>query len=310
VDHVREVRDPAVRATLDESLVGKIRTADTEKVWLAVPDIIEWGSVQGFRYRGFHSRGVVQDIYMPEFLAAIPSLNDLTLAHLRGWKVECIDAASGQPTEHWSVYQCLYAEVESGSEIFLLNAGKWYRVDRNFVRSVDADIQTLISQSHVRVRLPACEGESEGEYNRRAHKVSNGSYALMDQEMVWYGGRQSKIEFCDLFSKANEMVHVKKYSGSSVLSHLFAQGVVAAEAFAADAKFRAEVNKHLPNSHKLPDSAAAVDPADYKVVYGIIAKSHAPLSLPFFSKVTLRNATSRLRAMRYRVAVVGIQDTP
>lgn len=42
------------------------------------------------------------------------------------------------------------------------------------------------------------------------------------------------------------MLHVKKYTGSSALSHLFAQGAVAATSFLSDEQFRAGANKIIP----------------------------------------------------------------
>src|SRR5439155_10506573 len=112
----------------------------------------------------------------------------------------------------------------------------------------------------------------------------------MDRENISHGGGYSKIEFCDLFSDKRQIVHVKHYGGSSVLSHLFYQGIVSGELFLADADFRTKVNDKLLKSHKLADPFKQPAAKDYEVVFAIISMSPKKLDLPFFSKVSLRNA--------------------
>jgi uncharacterized protein (TIGR04141 family) len=90
---------------------------------------------------------------------------------------------------------------------------------------------------------------------------------------------------------------------TSVLSHLFAQGLVSGELFAGDAEFRKKLNDELPDSHKLIDAALRPNPQDYEIVYAVISESPGRLDIPFFSKVNLRNARRRLRTFGYQVSV-------
>ena len=68
-----------------------------------------------------------------------------------------------------------------------------------------------------------------------------------------------------------------------------------AQLFVSDDEFRQKVNDKLPEGHKLADRSARPNPEDYEVVFTIISKSANALNLPFFSKVSLRNARRRLR---------------
>lgn len=154
--------------------------------------------------------------------------------------------------------------------------------------------------------LPSYRDPSEGQYNERVCASDKTRLALMDKKLIPYSGRHSSIEFCDIYTRTKAICHIKRYGGSSVLSHLFAQGVVSAEAFAHDADFRAKVNARLPPSFRLKDPAAQIDPRDFTVVFGIVSKSDEELQLPFFSRVTLRNAWRRLSANRYETSVVRI----
>jgi uncharacterized protein (TIGR04141 family) len=99
-----------------------------------------------------------------------------------------------------------------------------------------------------------------------------------------------------------KLLFVKRYSGSAQLSHLFAQGVVSGELFLQDAEFRAKLNDKLSDGHRLEDVQQRPEPRDYEVVFAIISKSTKPLDIPFFSKVSLRNARRRLQGYGYHVS--------
>lgn len=116
-----------------------------------------------------------------------------------------------------------------------------------------------------------------------------------------------RLEFCDLYTRNLEIIHIKRYGGSSVLSHLFSQGLVSGETFRRDEGFRRSVDRLLPQTHKLRAAVGNVDASRFEVVFGIVSKSPRPLNLPFFSKVNLRNAERRLSSYGYRVSLLKIQ---
>ena len=103
------------------------------------------------------------------------------------------------------------------------------------------------------------------------------------------------------------MIHVKRYGGSSPLSHLFAQGVNSSELFQADRQFRTKVNERLQPSHRLADPDARPEARDYCVVFAIVSQSAGPLQIPFFSRLSLRHAIRRLDGYGYRVALTKIE---
>ncbi len=129
---------------------------------------------------------------------------------------------------------------------------------------------------------------------------------LMDNKNIPYGGGYSKIEFCDLFSKSKEIIHVKIYGGSSVLSHLFNQGLVSGELYKSEKIFRDKVNKELEDDFKLSDTKN-INSNDYKIIYAIISHVRKELNIPFFSKVGLKNAKRRLETIGYNVFLIKIK---
>ncbi len=123
----------------------------------------------------------------------------------------------------------------------------------------------------------------------------------MDKKLITHGGGYSKIEFCDLYTKDKKIIHVKQYGGSAVLSHLFSQGIVSGELLLAGSEFRKKVNEKLLNSHKFSNPNNKPNPSDFQIIFAIISSSSKQLEIPFFSKVSLRNAKRRLETYGYKV---------
>ena len=109
-----------------------------------------------------------------------------------------------------------------------------------------------------------------------------------------------------MISKNKKIIHVKRYGGSSVLSHLFFQGIVSGELFLADPDFRRKVKDKLPDSFKSVFPNEKPNAGDYEVIFGIISSVEKDLELPFFSKVSLRSAKRRLETYGYKVSLQKI----
>lgn len=203
----------------------------------------------------------------------------------------------------WSAYRCLYAEITYGSEQYILRNGIWYRVNQDFVKRIDNYLSELTQYQYT---LPTYNHEREDEYNN--YVVANDpNYVLFDKKTIGLGGKNDKIEFCDILRNSRDLIHVKYYRSSSTLSHLFSQGCVAAEAFVSDKEFRKRLNKKLPEEMKLADIDIRPESKKFCVVYAIAVNREIPKKLPFFSKVTLKNAFRTLRALDFEVNLARIE---
>jgi len=243
------------------------------------------------------------DLELDEFLESVRSDVEISPEYLRHRSIRCFGSEDDRQIRRWRAYDCIYAELRHGGETFLLSGGIWYRVAKNFVDEIERAVSAI---PETKVVLPRYRWEAEEDYNRRAKKESAGELALMDQKNILHGGGRSRIEFCDLYSRSRVMVHVKRDGGSSVLSHLFNQGLVSAEAFIQDAEFREKVNKKLPATHKIGATHRRPRPDRFEVAFAIAGKTRDRLALPFFSKVSLRHVARRLGAIGYRVTLTNI----
>ena len=303
VDHISEVTRASKGEELDDVLVEHIRARNLDRCWMAVPEIVDWTSIDGFRYGWSTKNPKHHDIHLHEFLEEIRDPSSITIERFRQRQVYCIGDDDRQIYQ-WSVYKCIYCEIDHGNDSYLLSGGKWYRVARDFVAEVNESFANIPRYPTV---LPEYDDGSEGEYNERVVKGDPEQYALMDKKLIPFGGGNNKFEFCDLYTRAKDIIHVKRYGGSSVFSHLFAQGTASAELFQTQPAIRDLVNQKLPPSHKLAESAKRPNPGEYRVVFAVVSDSEEPdLTVPFFSRLNLRSAVRRLDGYGYQVAITKI----
>jgi uncharacterized protein (TIGR04141 family) len=305
VDHVAEVRDDDLEARLAAAAIDLIN-GNRPSVWAAIPERIDWANFDSFRFGSKKGAASADDVTLDRMISYFDG-EPVSLSALQNACVYCYAEDNPHPLHRWSFFNCLTADLDFEGEKYLLNAGKWYRVSREFVQEIDEELASLLAPTSTST-MPIWGDEHEDAYNARASRDSNGRLALMDQVMIQHAGMPSPIEFCDLFSADRKLIHVKRYGQSSVLSHLFMQGLVSAESLLSDARFRKAVNEKLPATHQLADPNARPLPSQYEVVFAIGSTELGVLKLPFFSRVTLRNvARTLMQSFGYTVAVSKIR---
>jgi uncharacterized protein (TIGR04141 family) len=303
VDHISEVTDRSLNDELDQLVVQRLRTKDRKGCWLACPEIVEWADVRGFRYGQARKYVEYHDLRLPQFMLSISPSQVVDREMLGRRRVFCI-RDDDRVMKDWSIYECLNCEVDHNGMAFLLSCGRWYRIDQAFVARVNLFVDHVPRFDR---QLPIFEDSNEGAYNLRVAAMDPNTFALMDRKEIRYGGGPSKIEFCDLFTLSRDLIHVKQYGGSSLLSHLFSQGLNSADLFLGEADFRQIVYGKLPESHRFFDPLERPRPETYQVVFAIISESKGSLWLPFFSRLSLRHACKRLKTLGYRVSLTKIE---
>lgn len=305
-DNFSAVNDKKLATDLDNEIAAKIDDDSKTDViyWLAIPEVIEWENTKCFKYSVRNNATEYQDIVFDDFK---DSLNDdektnITVNLLKSKKVQQIDT-NDQSIKEWSIYKCLYAEIDFSSEKYLLVAGKYYKVDANYKKKIESEYSVDTTFT-----LPDWDkNDHENIYNNKV-ATNNTTYQCLDggvsqANLIGKG----KIEFADLVKSDKHLVHVKKYGGSAVLSHLFSQGFVSADLLLTDKLFRKEVNAKLSDSHKSVVSESDPAPKDYTVVYAI-GTSKNDLKLPFFSIINYRNIKKQLNLYQYNVLLVKINQ--
>ena len=303
IDQIEEIRDARKIEGLDAQLVSKINADNHDKLWMAIPEIIDWADFDCFKYGTSKKAEEYRDLQIPDFIKEHEKYKGaFTLELLKRFEAYCYFETL--PERSWRIYDCIYVEISERDRVYTLTNGKWYQINKDFTDDVEKDWLEILSKKPP-VSLPSCptreekitEPVVESQYNEYAAKKA--SYALLDRKLVMHSG--SSIEICDLYSKNKEFIHIKHYGGSSVLSHLFNQGVVSAELFSSHASYRREMNRRIQADFQIKNPDQPIISEEYKVVFGIISNAKGTLEIPFFSKVSLRNSYRRLSLYRYKV---------
>lgn len=301
VDRIVPVRKRLLQDALNSKAISLINAHD-QNIWLAVPDILEWEAVAGFRVgsKGALLDDVCLDMVYPEPESLPQSYDDLC-----NTRISVIGQAEGSVINKWRASECLYGEVEFQGSSYCANNGKWYRIDTDYKSSIESRFSKIPLYSR---ELPDYfKGENEGPYNQRVVELNPSTELLLDKKTVYYGGRGSQVELCDILRKDGTFIHVKHYQGSSTLSHLFNQGLVSARLVKSDPGFRIcaqnVIDKIEPNCFNLDRDSVK------QVVFAIISKFDAARpEIPFFSKVALDAVCSQLGAMDINVALARIKE--
>ncbi len=299
IDNVSYVKnDTLLKEKLNNELNVQLEnlTGENDKIWFAVPEIVKWEDIEGF-YFGQDKKNLVDDLDLIEYKQYIKSKGKkFNIETLKQQHIFAKDASSSTAAYSWTALQCLNAEIDlniSGkNKTYMLIDRNWYEINHDFKQETNQKFDDYFRKSSG-LNFIDCSYKDEDTYNQKLAEENN--MICLDKKTISYGGGKSKIEVCDILDDSSKkLIHIKKYSGSSVLSHLFSQGLVAMQLLVKDKKFLRDVERKVSVVKGAPFSFNG-NPREYDLVYGIITKSgRTQLNIPFFSKVNLNSVCDRL----------------
>lgn len=303
IDQIHQVRKKGHLAdTLNSLLIEKLNLARAagglvDGCWMAVPDVLDWAAIAGFRFSQKTKDGMMTDMHLPGFVDSLKEDDVLSIELLKMRSAYAVNDDHYE-VQHWSVYKCIHCELDHEERSYLLSGGQWFEVNKGFVQTVDAFfsglpkyVEPLLEYKH----------ENEGAYNKALVASNPVKWAPMDAKPIAVGGIYDKVEFCDAYGIDQEMLHVKRYGGPNVLGHLFNQGLVSGQLLRDHKDYVKLTNKYLPNSHKLEDDGKIPrDVSAFKIIFAIISQSDKPeLHVPFFARVALKNVHKQLESIGF-----------
>lgn len=300
IDKICFVNKADVVKRLNLALVEKIRNRD-ENVWMCIPDFIDWENVEYFKYLG----GQADDIYVDRFAERIDDDREPAKC-IDFLKTSKINAFSSEEKLLYSksAYYCITAEVDLNGKTYLLNESKWFEIEDSFsaeLKQLKIDIaqNSESYQSANLIPYKSSVHKTEGGYNEACAKT--GLFNLWDKQLV------EKVEVCDLWSAKKEFIHVKKYSSSAVLSHLFNQGLVSATLMCRSNDFKKKVEaKGICTLSKPFASPESFSPGSCSVKFAIVSKDINKFNLPHFSLISYRQVKKDIEDMGYKVGIIKV----
>ncbi len=314
VDHILPV-DPEKSDELDRMLASALRalltreSTDFRCLYLASPEILDLEELEGYVFSSERGRDktVHPELSLTDYIGTRQNAADSYT--IKTAKRDDVLLRSRDQTNRRlsSVYRCLIAEIEREDATYQLVDGRWYEVDGSFVEQINLEVSSILSATTS--FPPHIVGETEENYNSR---VAHGLGALlMDRKNIPLGGGSNRIEFCDMAFLDRTIVHAKKRTYSSALSHLWSQGTVSITALLSDNEFRNQVRSRIqcldPAFIHIVDEG--LTGSDYTIVYliiGVDSVQQAWESLPFFSRVALAQACNTLSSMNVDVRIAGV----
>lgn len=301
VDHIRKVKSKAVISNLDCEII-KLISQGSPKVWMAVPEVIEWEKVSKFKYGTKDFPGDIDLAIVCESFR-----NPLThVDQFKNLQIIATRADNEDIYDKWNAYKCLYAEVDYNGATYCLNNGRWFCIDKDYVSMINEEYKQMPISDMVFFQHPR-EKLKENEYTKKFVKSDPDHLLNMDAKPISHGGGRSKIELCDVLTDNHTYIHIKPYSGSATLSHLFNQAVVSAELVMSDQEFLVKANRKIKEVGG-GDKFLISQEQRPTIILGIITnQSNERPPIPFFSKIALRYATRRLQGYGCNVYIKNIQ---
>lgn len=305
IDFLRPVRERARIEGLQELLVEALRSRDWTDIHLAAPETINWQEFDGFHFSTQDAEDAANDPSIRTYLATHDE--EISLDLLKHDRLVALRASDGGVLENWPVYRCIVFQTELDRYLFVLSDGDWFRVDLDYRRRLEAEVAALPT---FRGLPDATAGTDEDTYNREAARAIGA--LCLDKKLIYDGG-PDKMEICDLLTRDGALIHVKHRGSSATLSHLFSQGVNSAERLLTDRDFRAKAAAVIAAEGNGYASIWPRDrpaPQDHEIVFAVITRSRrrTPLTLPFFSVVSLRAAARTLHGFGFRVSTAAVRE--
>lgn len=308
IDYLRPEKSAARKQDLEELLVDALRSEQLSDIHLAAPEPLDWSDMDGFRFSTQPS-GTTNDSdpKITRYLAT-KAADEISVASLKADKMYAISASTTYAQASWPVFNCIVFEVELEGHLYVLSGGEWFRVNVDFKERVYEEIEILTT---ARDGLPdADEDTTEAAYNIKAADALGA--LCLDQKLVFDGG-PDKMEICDILTRDGNFIHVKNRGSSSTLSHLFTQAINSAERLLQDPEFRDKAREIVTGEDDdfavfFPEARPSAE--SHEITFVVITRSsrNTPLTLPFFSVVSLRAAALRLRALGFKVTIAAVRE--
>ena len=320
IDHVIPVADRVLLGTLDDltfAALSDLVKGTPSDLHLAIPDILSPDHQLEIGYFGTGlsagQKTPFLEVSIEDYVAelqrgdftSIKSMKDVRESH----EIRVIVNGEGDRKQRQKLHRCLVFEARVANQTYVLFDGQWFLIETGYHADVEQAYQALLRPSIVQSTT------SKNEQQLIAALENQPGLLSIDRTKVSpTGAPGAALEPCDFLTSGSQLIHLKDGHSSAPLSHLWNQGLVSAEAFVRDAKFRndfrAKARQREQQFNKtgfvllLPTGAMKVVPTQFPFIFGVMRHPYAAcggLGLPFFSKVALRAVAERLGLMGFGV---------
>ncbi len=210
----------------------------------------------------------------------------------------------GQRIKTYRAFDCFGYELPLDGRQYVLSSGQWYEATPEFVSRINRTVAAIKVPS---IHIPDWnQSDDEKTYNLAAVKSG---FLHFDAKNLYFGGRQSKFEWCDLVHQdSRTLVFVKIVSKSSGMSHLVEQVRRTVELFfSTDPSYRQQLRGVFATHYPEIDC----EWLDHRPQNGewnlcLASLGRPALDLPFFARCALARVYRDLTERGHAVSFAGI----
>lgn len=293
---LRPVEDPTILASLEDRLLTAFRDQNLEQLSLIVPATVDYGVRDHVQFFGQGKYRLFDEVFVGSLFEYLENrqTGELTIDLLSRMKMQICDQDGNQP-EDYPLYKSLFFECtlpENQSQYFL-SEGKWYQVSTNLI----ARLRERLRPYFVDNDFPefAADMDSEATYNLALAEHIGGLCLDKEDILPW---TRSQIEPCDIMKVEDDqlrLIHVKRGTTSSTLSHLLNQGVNSWRVIRDDDEVREKFLELSDQSFDRGVISDTINNRNVKLEY--VITTHKPIeakeeNLPIFSRISADRVVS------------------
>jgi len=302
--------DPRIEQ-LDQLVIGQLRTRDAG-VSFATPDPFTQGDLDHYELAlGYRGRYRLEDVLPQAVFTVLDALGD-SKDPLQDVKVYALNEDDELVDRVHTLKSYVQTEVQLDGDDFLLSAGLWFAVRKDFASTVQEQIDRIADLSE-ELALPAWDATAlaedsrdktaEGSYNIAVSEAEG--YALLDKKLVIFSTYE-RLEISDLLTPSGHLLCVKAASSSATLSHLVAQATNSAGAW-GDARYQEKLGEAWKSLHGEEVASLNRDQAVFVLAIATPKEGSLRDSLFFFTKVQVANCARILERAGFKVALARIE---
>lgn len=303
IDNIKAINnDKTLIESIHEKEIDLIKDKCFDKVWFGLPFIDDWDNIENFIVKYKDQENVYDDILIENIC------NDFTILDYKDLnRIKVIPQYSNDvEADYIKLSDCIYGEIEYNGVNYVINGGNIYRINKNYAQKINHKYDNIEIYSGLPDRI---KNGPESDYNESVELNNSDKFINIDK--ILYSINKSKIEIADLFCKeTNSFIHVKKYGGSSVLSHLFLQALNSTELL-ADSEEKEKVLQVLAEKGKIIEKDS--ENKKYNVVMAIITQKRIEknehLNIPFFSKMSISMVVDKIKKLGFEARIAYIYSS-
>lgn len=310
LQNITPVRDPDLIASLEAKLLEEYQSG-SRYLTLAIPEIINYATNFKVKYRGASRMSEeYDDVFIGNYRDYLTKRGvEIDNVELFNKHTLNVYYENEQQFHSYSIYKSILFDCQLNDRIYHLCEGEWYEINFDFIAKLKSELDPIFVDAHE--VLCECNQKLEGDYNNDATDLAPDELEArcLDTKSISPHGEKS-VEPCDIIAlkgECVELIHNKISTRSSLLSHLFNQGVNSAMLLLRSTEAKERL-KDLVESESLKEH---IDSDKYHVTYGIISNKRRDMksdSLPIFSRISLLRCVRNLRLMRIPVSVYLVKD--